>query len=270
MLSPLKMLLNVAIFSILIILILFVVLSSEGVRNKMTFFPDKISEIPVPDYASERQIPTKDGETLQAFLFSHGEDGAYPLIIYFHGNAGNLYHRFDYAQQLFEMDQDVLLVSYRGYSKSTGKASEKGIYIDGESTVNYATNSLGYKEITIFGRSLGSAVAIHVAQNKTIKGVILVTPLTSGKDMASAMGLGWIKFVAGNSYNSLEKINNIKSRILIVHGDRDELVPYEMGKRLFEKFEGDINMITIKGGGHNDLQEVDPVLFWGEIENFLK
>ena len=196
----------------------------------------------------------------------------YPVIIYFHGNAGNLYHRFDHAQQLFEMDQDVLLVSYRGYSKSTGKPSEKGIYLDGESAVNYAIDNLEYneEETTIFGRSLGTTVAIHIAQYKTFKGLILITPMTTGKEMASAMGLRWFKFVAGNSYNSLEKIKKIKSRILIIHGDRDEIVPYEMGKRLFEKFEGDINMITIKGGGHNNLSEVDPSTYWGEIEEFLK
>lgn len=259
---------------IVLIIVLIIALSNEALRNSLTFYPDRISEIPkqkLPDYVSERQIETADGETLKVLFFRHDEDVKRPLVIYFHGNSGNLYHRFEYAQRLFEMDHDVLLVSYRGYSKSTGKPNEAGIYMDGEAAVVYAKDSLGYneKEITIFGRSLGTTVAIHIAQNKNFKGVLLVTPLTSGKDMASAMGLGAIKFMAGNSYNSIGKINNIKSRILIIHGDKDELIPYVMGKRLMDNYRGLKQLITINGGGHNNLQEVNPMLYWGEIHKFL-
>jgi fermentation-respiration switch protein FrsA (DUF1100 family) len=258
-------------YSILII----VTLSSCGVKDKLTFFPDTTSAIPekdIPSYTTEHWIETSDGETIQSFLFLHNKNRKSPLIIYFHGNAGNLYHRFDNVVRLFDMDHDVLLVSYRGYSKSTGKPNEKGIYIDGTSAVNYATQSLGYKEdkISIFGRSLGSAVAIHISQHRNFKNLILITPLTSGKEMASAMGLGFLKFVAGDSYNSLEKINNIHSRVLIIHGDRDEVVPYQMGERLFQVYNGDKHMVTISGGRHNDLAEVDPMMFWGEIEKFLQ
>jgi len=247
---------------------------SCGIRNKLIFFPDNESEIPkqsIPNFASEIRIRTKDGETLQAFLFQHNEFTKRPLIIYFHGNAGNLYHRFDYAKRLFDMNQDVLLVSYRGYSKSTGKPNEKGIYIDGEAAVDYGKDSLGYdeKEITIFGRSLGAAVAIQISQNRFFNNVILVTPLTSGKEMANIMGLGHLKFIAGNSYNSLEKINNIKSPILIIHGDKDEIIPYDMGKKLFDTFNGTKYLVTIKDGGHNNLQDIDPILFWGEIDFLL-
>ncbi len=244
-------------------------------KDKLTFFPDRTSAIPekdIPSYTIEHWIETSDGETIQSFLFLHDKNKKRPLIIYFHGNAGNLYHRFDSAIRLFEMGQDVLLVSYRGYSRSTGKPSEKGIYVDGESAVSFVIDSLGYaeNEISIFGRSLGSAVAIHISGHRTFKNVILITPLTSGKEMASAMGLGFLKFMAGNSYNSLEKINNINSRVLIIHGDRDEVVPYHMGERLFQVFNGTKHMVTIKGGRHNDLAEVNPEMYWGEIEKFLQ
>jgi len=175
--------------------ILLVTLSSCGVKDKLTFFPDRTSTIPqkdIPSYASEHWIKTSDGETLQAFLFQHPEQDRSSLILYFHGNAGNLYHRFDHASRLFHMNKDVLLISYRGY--------------DGESAINFTIDSLGYaeNEISIFGRSLGSAVAIHISQHRNFKNLVLITPLTSGKEMASAMGLGFLKFIAGDSYNSLE------------------------------------------------------------------
>lgn len=266
------MIYKITIASVLII-VLVIALSVKGIRNKFTFFPDRISEIPLsgmPDHITEKQIQTADGETLHALHFKHEEKR--PLIVYFHGNAGNLYGRAGYAQQLYEMNHDVLLVSYRGYSKSTGTPSENGIYLDGAAAVKYAMDELDVaeKDITIFGRSLGTTVAIDVSQGRDFKGVVLITPLTSGQDMAAAMGLGWVKFLAGNSFNAREKINNIKSNILIIHGDQDELTPYIMGKELMELFEGNKKMITINGGTHNDLQDVDPDLFWGGIKDFLK
>ena len=267
------MIIKVTIASILIIALI-IFLSVESIRNKLTFYPDAHGEIPVqnmPGHVSEREIATTDGEKLHALLFKH-EEVKRSLIIYFHGNAGNLYGRLGFVQPLFEMGHDVLLVSYRGYSKSTGKPNEKGIYTDGEAAVSYAINELGISEndITIFGRSLGTTVATHISQGRDFNRVVLVTPLTSGKEMASAMGLGWAKFLAGNSFNSVEKMSNIKAKILIIHGDQDELTPYAMGKKLMDTFIGDKRMVTIKGGGHNDLQEVDPVLFWGELQKFLE
>jgi len=249
-------------------------LAGCSVKDNFTFFPDRSSSIPkaeIPSFVSEHKISTPDSETIQSFYFKHPDQTTRPLIIYFHGNAGNLYHRFDAAYRLHQMNQNVLLVSYRGYAKSTGKPTEQGIYLDGEAAVNYAIESLAYNEneISILGRSLGSAVAVHISQNRNFRSLILITPMTSGSDMAVAMGLGWLKFIAGNSYNSLDKINNIKSPVLIIHGDRDEVVPYHMGTRLFEEFNGVKFMVTIENGRHNDLQEVNPELFWGEIERFL-
>lgn len=244
-------------------------------KDSFTFYPDRFSEIPekhIPDFAAEKLIETGDGETIQSFYFSHPTDQKHPLVIYFHGNAGNLYHRFEEATKLFHMNHNVLLVSYRGYAKSTGTPTEQGIYTDGASAVNYAMDALGYKEneISIFGRSLGTTVAVHISQQRAFKNLILITPLTSGKDMAVAMGLGLFKFIAGNSYNSLEKISNLDSPMLIIHGDRDEVVPYKMGERLFEIYHGPKHMVTIKGGKHNDLQDIDPRSYWGEIERFLE
>ncbi|GJM29836.1 MAG: alpha/beta hydrolase [Cyclobacteriaceae bacterium] len=254
--------------------ILFIVNTSCSVKDRFTFFPDRETVIPasdIPSFATGHLIQTTDGETLQSFYFHHKELLSRQLLIYFHGNAGNLYQRLEPAARLYQMDLDVLLVSYRGYAKSTGTPSEHGIYTDGASAVQYAIDQLGYREedISILGRSLGSTVAIHTAQHRNFKSVVLVTPLTSGKEMAVAMGLGMLKFLAGDSYNSVEKINNIAAPILIIHGDKDEVVPYTMGKNLYDVFQGKKKMVTIKNGGHNNLTEEDANLYWGEINRFL-
>jgi len=244
------------------------------IRNKLTFYPDTKSKIPsdiLPEYIQEKTICTPDNQRLQAFVFDHPDSFSYPLLIYFHGNAGNLYGRMRYADRLYHMGQNVLLVSYRGYAQSTGKPSEKGIYCDGLSAIRYAMDSLGYPEekITLFGRSLGTTVAIHSAQHRNFRGVILVTPLTSGKDMATAMGLRLLSPLASGSYNSIDKLNNLKSPLLIIHGTHDKVTPLEMGRKIVETYNGQKEWVPIQGGKHNDLQDVNPALFWGRIEQFL-
>lgn len=246
-------------------------LSNCGIRNKFTFYPDKKTEIQkenIPPHVTEHYIKTIDGEKIQSFLFKSGDKK--PILIYFHGNAGNLYHRFNEAQVLYKMGLNVLLVSYRGYAKSSGKPNEKGIYKDGEAALNFAKDSLGYRleDVYIYGRSLGTTVAVNLSQHQPIKGVVLITPLTSGKEMTKAMRLGAFKFIAGNSYNSYEKINNLNSKLLIIHGDKDEVTPYYMAETLYQKYNGEKSLITIKNGMHNNLEDIDSTLFWGEIEKF--
>ncbi|NQY09995.1 MAG: alpha/beta hydrolase [Flavobacteriales bacterium] len=246
----------------------------SGIRNSMTFFPDQKSEISkdqIPAYVIEKEIKTSDDETLQAFYFKITEPNNESLVIYLHGNAGNLYGRFEYAKQLYEMNHNVLLISYRGYAKSTGKPSEEGIYLDGEAAVTFAIETLGFQEenITIFGRSLGTTVAINASQKRNFKGVVLVTPLTSGKEMAVAMELGSLTSVAGESYNSIAKINNLIAPILILHGTIDNVIPFDMGKDLYDTYNGTKKLITIDGGNHNDLQDISPTEFWDGIEDFI-
>ncbi len=258
----------------IILLQVFFLIGCSNIRNKMTFYPDtkyEINKENFPLFASELIIKTSDQEKLQAFYFTHRDTSNHSLVIYFHGNAGNLYGRFEYAEKLYKMNHNVLLVSYRGYAKSTGKPNEKGIYIDGESAVKFAIDSLGYsmENITIIGRSLGSTVAINTAQEKKIKGVILISPLTSGKEVVRASGMKTFAFIAGKSYNSIDKINNLKTPILIIHGTNDEVIPYSMGKSLFNTYQGIKHFVPIEKGKHNNLEIVNPELFWGEIEKFL-
>ena len=265
---------NMRLVTAIILFQLFILFGCSSVRNAMTFFPDTESEIPkenIPEYISEKKIETSDKESIQAFYFDHADNSNHSLVIYFHGNAGNLYGRFGYAKKLYEMNQNVLLISYRGYGKSSGRPSEKGIYIDGESAVDFAKDSLGYseEEITILGRSLGTTVAVNTSQKRNFKGVILITPLTSGKEMATAMGMKSLTSVAGDSFNSIGKINNLKSPILIIHGTDDEVVPYDMGESLFKTYSGIKNLIIIERGRHNNLQDIDSKLFWGEINKFI-
>jgi len=262
------------IFYLSAITLLLLIFSCESIVNKFAFYPDKdytIESNRLPSSAEEITIHTTDGLKIQGIIF-RSEEKTGKLIIYFHGNAGNLYHRIDESVMLLKTGCDILLVGYRGYGRSDGDPSENGVYIDGESALNYATGALGYKlnMVTLYGRSLGTTIAVHTAQNRDPASVILITPISSGKDMSEFFAGSILSSFNGNTFNSIEKVNNIRVPILIIHGTSDEIVPYIQGQKLYEKFNGIKKMVTVPGGRHNDLEYTHPDLYWNSIFDFMK
>jgi fermentation-respiration switch protein FrsA (DUF1100 family) len=182
-----------------------------------------------------------------------------------------MYHRISGAAKLFEMGYDVLVVSYRGYAGSEGSPSEEGIYTDGRSALRYVTTELGYKmsDVIIYGRSIGTTVAIDAAQRQDISKLVLITPLSSGSDYAKAQGMGSLLFLVGEPFPSIDKINHVKCPVLIVHGDKDEVIPQKLGMDLYNKYTGVKKFVSIPGGRHNDLESVYPDFYWRSIREFL-
>lgn len=259
----------------LIIALAITLSSCNGLVNWMSFHPDRnsiISESDLPEYIQLVKIRTSDNLTIQGLYFSDKNDTVgSKIIVYFHGNAGNMYHRISGAAKLFEMGYDVLIVSYRGYANSEGSPSEEGINIDGRSALRYVTQELGYKmsDVIIYGRSIGTTVAIDAAQGQDISKLVLIAPLSSGSDYAKAQGMGSLLFLVGEPFPSMDKINHVKCPVLIVHGDKDEVIPQRLGIELYEKYTGVKKFVSIPGGGHNNLDLVYPDFYWRSIREFL-
>ncbi|HOP62826.1 MAG TPA: hypothetical protein PK906_05600, partial [Spirochaetota bacterium] len=161
-----------------------------GIINSLSFFPDT-EHFPgsdrLPQFAAEKFLITPDRIRLQILHLRH-EKGSGKIIIYFHGNAGNLYGRMREGVRLFNMGHDVIISGYRGYGRSSGEPTEKGVYIDGRTVCDYVNRELKFPEenIFIYGRSIGTTVAVDVSMDKKYGGVILVTPLTSAVDFIKA------------------------------------------------------------------------------------
>ncbi len=245
----------------------------ESVVSVFAFHPDKINVVPkneLPSGIQEIVVNTEDKVNITSLYLSSIESEK--LVIYFHGNAGNIYHRIPSLIQLNKFGINVIGVSYRGYGKSQGNPSEEGVYLDGKAMFQYAVNHLGFSEnkIVILGRSIGTTVAIDLAQNKNIGGVILVTPLTSGKDQAEAGGLGLLSYLTGNSFDNITKIQNIKAPLLVIHGTNDSVVPYSMGEKIFERATTEKKWVKIKGADHNNLQHEYSQEYWRSIGQFIK
>jgi len=247
-------------------------LGCKFIINQFAFHPDTrrvLTKNQLPDHVRELFVETEDQIKIQSYFIPN--KGSDQILIYFHGNAGNIGGRLRDLLTLNRMGINVLGVGYRGYGKSQGQPSEEGIYLDGKASLEYAAQELGFplNKVILFGRSIGTTVAINTAQYKNISGLILITPLTSGKEHAKASGLSAISSLAGNSFNNISKIPTIKCPLLVIHGTKDRVIPFAMGKKIDNKATGKKQFIRIEGAGHNNLSTAFKNEYWLPINNFI-
>jgi fermentation-respiration switch protein FrsA (DUF1100 family) len=187
------------------------------------------------DY-NEIFIQNNEGIKLKAWL--HEKDLINKkTIIFFHGNAGNLKNRNYKLNELSKFDINFLIIAYRGFSGNQGKPSEQGLYEDARSALNWLKiKGVKEKNLILYGESLGTAVAIEIAQSKDLAGIILESPFTSMVELAQKYyPFLPVKFLLKDRYETIKKLPNITSPLLVLHGKLDSIVPFSMGKKLFDK-----------------------------------
>jgi hypothetical protein len=214
---------------------------------------------------------TEDGEKLHGWLFQGAEGG--PVILHLHGNAGNISHRLDLVQPFLSRGLSVLLVDYRGFGRSSGSPSERGLYTDGLAAWAYLVEkeNIAPERIVLHGHSIGAAVAIEVALQRPVRGVVIESPFTSTKDMARTMPLfALFSPLFPAHYNNLEKIHRVNAPKLIIHGDRDEIVPFAMGQKLFQTAAEPKLFYPVKGAGHNDVFVVGGERYFEMLAEFAR
>lgn len=212
---------------------------------------------------------SSDGIKLQAFYIPRPESNR--VVLFLHGNAGNASHRLGDAVQLANLGTNVFLLSYRGYGKSEGEPSEDGLYLDGRSALQYIQLQMEFplNRTIILGRSIGAAVAIDMAQDYPLAGLVLVAPFSSGRDFATAQGLGWLAWLTGEPFYSIGKIQQVTTPMLFIHGAQDNIVPMELGRKLFEQSPSPKSWKTIPQAGHNDLTQRAGLQYWRWIQEFM-
>ena len=177
---------------------------------------------------------TSDNFVLKGWF--HLKNSNKKTILFLHGNAGNLDNRIDKLNSLGSMDINFLIISWRGYSGNPGNPSEEGLYKDAMGSINWLNKKgISNNQIILYGESLGTAIATEIGQNDNFAGIILEAPFTSMVDMGQKIyPIFPVKFLLKDKYESKNKIKNIKSPILIMHGEVDKIVPFWMGKKMFE------------------------------------
>ncbi|MCP4006652.1 MAG: alpha/beta hydrolase [bacterium] len=213
-------------------------------------------------------LETEDGVRIHAFWLP--AQGATRALLFLHGNAGNASHRLPNAAELVALGTSVLLLDYRGYGLSEGTPREAGVYADARAALAYLMDELGFPEnrIAVFGRSLGGAVAVDLVQERGIAGLILESTFTSVSGMTRSMLPPAAPFLNGR-FDSESKISKLRAPLLFFHGDRDEIVPYVLGQKLFEAAPEPKAFETIVGAGHNDTTLVGGRSYFERIRRFL-
>ncbi len=244
------------------------------IENYFVFFPDRAHEFSPGtmhlDY-EEVIFKTEDRKTLHGWFFPN--QAATPVLIFFHGNAGNISHRLDNVVHLLKQGLGVFIFDYRGYGKSTGRPSEKGIYKDGLAAYDYLHRKRNVPpgQILLFGRSLGAAVAAEVALKRRVRGLIMESAFTTTKDMAKTMPLfALLSPLLPANYNNMEKIGRISVPKLIIHGEEDDIVPIAMGRKLYEAAGPPKFFYPLPHAGHNDTYVAGGPAYFQTLNKFAK
>ena len=161
----------------------------------------------------------------------------FKTLVIFHGNAGHLSNRIYKLNELYKLDINILLISWRGFSGNKGSPTENNLYTDAEAAIKWLNGEgIINSQIILYGESLGSGVAVELGKENNFNSIILESPFTSIENSAKIYYPYLpVRFLLKDRYDSINKIKMINTPILIMHGKKDDVVPFSMGKELFEK-----------------------------------
>ena len=241
--------------------------------EKQVFFPDKTIVQTPADYDlpfEDIWFTSSDSIRLHGWLIPASPSNH--ILLFCHGNAGNISHRLDNVRLLNQRGISVFIFDYRGYGRSDGSISEKGFYLDSE-----AANEVARKwaethkaKLIVFGRSLGGIAATHLGATKSCDGLILESTFTNMGAMAGAhYPLPFAERILKHRLNALGEIDQVRAPILFFHGDKDRIVPIRLGRGLFEAAPNPKEFVVIPGAGHNDTYFVGGQDYFKKIENFV-
>lgn len=218
--------------------------------------------------AEDRWLTASDGTRLNAWWFPKPD--ARFATVFLHGNAGNVTHRIDHALAVRDAGSAFLVVDYRGYGKSQGQPSERGLCQDADPAYAELLR-LGYgpERIIVQGESLGTAIAVDLAMRKECAGVILESPLMSAGSMAGSV-LPFLGPLVVRGYDTYSKISRVHSPLMVIHGDKDEIVPLSQGKAVFDAANEPKQFWSVSGAHHNDLLEVAGAEYVVRLRDFYR
>jgi fermentation-respiration switch protein FrsA (DUF1100 family) len=244
-------------------------------ENKIIFHPSPYPEgywnptsLGVP--AQDIYFASEDGVKLHAWFIPAPNSVA--TLLWFHGNAGNLSHRLDNIQRLKRLNLNIFIFDYRGYGRSEGAPDEEGIYKDSRAAYKQvlAMDGVSADSLFLFGRSLGGICAVETAMNHPARGLILESVFTNSADMSRTVfpliPLGW---AVRSKLDAVGKVPHLKLAKLFLHDTRDEIVPYDLGRKLFEKAGNPKTFYAIEGAGHNDTYILGGVEYYDALNRFI-
>ncbi|HTN73664.1 MAG TPA: alpha/beta hydrolase [Pirellulaceae bacterium] len=240
-------------------------------ENSLTYVPTKH---PQGDWQppglkfEDAEFASTDGTPLHGWFSEVADPLA--VVLFCHGNAGNVTHRAEVIAALNKMQATVLVFDYRGYGKSGGSPHEAGVLADARAARKWLAEraSLPETEIVLMGESLGGGVAVHLAAHDGARGLVLEDTFTSLPD-AAAIHYPWlpVRLLMRGKLNSLASIANYRGPLLMSHGDADSIVPYRLGQQLFAAANEPKQFLTHDGADHNAERSLE---FYEALNQFLR
>ncbi|MGA2133510.1 MAG: alpha/beta hydrolase [Bryobacteraceae bacterium] len=218
--------------------------------------------------AQDVWLRTSDGVRLHAWWVA--APGSRLATLYLHGNGANLSHRPGHIREMAAAGTSILMIDYRGYGKSEGHPTERGLYRDADAGYDYLI-ATGYRpeQIVVHGESLGSAVAADLAARRPCAGLVLECHLTSLSAMAGRI-VPWFGAWFANGFDTRRKVAAVHAPLLVIHGDRDRTVPYTMGRAVFEAGHQPKSFYTVPGAGHKTIVQDGGERYRAELRSFYE
>ena len=249
---------------------LMVVLLMMAMENSLIYFPSVYPAgywNPPGLQFEDAWFETPDGTKLHGWYVPHENPRA--VVLFAHGNAGNLSHRYELLRSLNELGVSVMIFDYRGYGKSEGSPTEAGILADARAARHWLAKreDIGEQQIVLMGESLGGGVMVDLAAKDGARALVLENTFTSMPEVAS-YHYPWlpVKLLMRTQLNSAAKIAEYHGPLLQVHGDADTIIPFEIGRRLFEVANEPKQFVVIADGDHNDPRTPE---FFAALDKFL-
>lgn len=221
-------------------------------------------------------FPTADGVTLNAWWFRPSPTArpaptAATVLLWFHGNAGNLSYRADMMLDLGRIPVQVFIVDYRGYGRSDGSPSEEGLFRDGEAAWRYLTaaRNVPADRVVVFGKSLGGAVAVSLASKVVPAGLVVQSSFTSVPAMAAHHFPFIPRALIRTRMDSRSKIGRVRCPILVIHSPQDEIVPFALGRALYDAAPEPKRLVEVPGASHNDTWLVGGEQYLDALRSFI-
>ena len=259
----------------LLILLASVFAFAHFLRRNGMFFPDRYPTgrwdrnafMVVP---AEETFVTPDGVRLHAWRFEAKQAGA-PVMIWFHGNAGNLTDRAEMAVEHAKRGISVFVFDYRGYGKSEGRPSESKLFVDSLAAFDYVRGR-GAKTIVLYGESVGGPYAAFVAKARKglVRSVIVENSFPSLRELGNALyrplPLGW---TAPFALRTTAWLNEAGVPVLVMHGTRDAVIPYALGKKLYDGLTVPKEMLTSQSAGHCEIPLFEAARYYDTVHRFV-
>jgi uncharacterized protein len=263
---PLRAIVAVAIALVAVTLLV------RYIEPRFAFFPiagedANPAELGVPFEPST--ITTSDGEHLRVWTLPHAAPRA--AVVYFHGNGGNLSVWLPIVAGVYRQGFTVHAIDYRGYGASTGRPTERGLYRDVDATLDWVSARLDRgTPLVYWGRSLGTTMAAYAASRRRPAGLILEAGFPDARSLLRASPpLAVLGLFSSYRFPTATYAQGAHCPVLVLHGDDDHVIPYALGRALYEELSEPKAFVRIAGGDHNDVVPTDAEAYWAAVRTFI-